>query len=95
MSKIHPLKNSKYKYPFGEIILATNVASFNNYPPIDIPIIDIGKSECMFADPTMAIENIEIAKKRTYIYIFIFNKHFQNNWGMKLSWVEFVLNLDG
>ncbi len=69
MLKIHPLKNFKYKYLFGDIILTTNVASFNNYPPIDIPTIDIREFECMIVDPTMAIENIEIAKKRTSIYI--------------------------
>jgi hypothetical protein len=77
MLKIHPLKNFKYKYLFGDIILATNVASSNKYSSIDIPTIDIGKSECMIVDPTMAIENIEIAKKKEPIYKF--NKHFQNN----------------
>ncbi len=68
MLKIHPLKNFKYKYLFGDIILATNVASSNNYSSIDIHTNDIGEFECMIVDPTMAIENIEIAKKRN-IYI--------------------------
>jgi hypothetical protein len=94
MLKIHPLKNFKYKYLFGDIILATNVASFNNYSSIDIPTIDIGEFECMIVDPTMEMKTLKLQKKKNE-HMYKFNKHFQNNWGMKLLWVEFVLSFDG
>jgi hypothetical protein len=45
-------------------IPATNVASSINYPPNDIPTIDIGEFECMIVDPVVATKNIEIAKKK-------------------------------
>jgi hypothetical protein len=61
--KYNPLRTSN-KYLYGDRTLATNVASFSNYPPNDILTIDIGEYQCMIMDPIVVVENIKITKKR-------------------------------
>jgi hypothetical protein len=56
-------------------------------------MIDIGESKCTIVDPAVAIENIEIAKKKKKAYEL--NRNFQNNWAMKLLWIEFLLSSSG
>ncbi len=89
MSKIQPLKNN-HKYLFGDKIPTTNVATFSNNPFNDIPIVDIREYECTIVHPMVLTKNIEIVEKKVYEL----NKHFQDNWAMKLSWSEFVLNFN-
>jgi hypothetical protein len=48
----------------------------------------------MTMDQAMATKNIEIAKKKKK-KAYELNIHFQNNWAMKLLWVEFVLGSNG
>jgi hypothetical protein len=40
--------------------------------------------------PMVPTKNIEIVEKKVYEL----NKHFQDNWAMKLSWGEFVLSFN-
>ncbi len=91
MSKIQPPKNFKYAHLFGDRTPAINVV-FSKYPLNDIPIIGIAKSKCMIVDLIVAVENIEIAKNIKKAYEL--NKHFQDNWAMKLP-MESMLGFDG
>ncbi len=76
---------------FGDKIPTINVVS-SKYPFNDIPTIGIVESKCMIVDLKVVVDNIEIAKNTKKAYEL--NKHFQDNWVMKLS-VEFELNFDG
>ncbi len=91
MSKIQPPKNFKYKHLFGDIIHAINVVS-SKYPLSYVPTIGIIECKCMIVDLTMVVENIEITKNIKKAYEL--NKHFQDNWAMKLS-MESVLGFNG
>jgi hypothetical protein len=64
MSKIIIPYELKIQIPFWWQIFGTDGVSFSNYPPNDIPTIDIGEFECMIVDPVVATKNIEIAKKK-------------------------------
>ncbi len=55
-------------------------------------MIDIGESKSTIMDPTVAIENIEIAKKKK---AYELNRNFQDNGAMKLLWIEFLLSSSG
>jgi hypothetical protein len=90
--KYSPLRISN-KYLYGDRTHATNVASFSKYPPNDILTIDIGEYKCMIMDPIMVVENIKITKKRKKTYEL--NRHFQDNYIMKLPCAESMLGFDG
>jgi len=91
MSKIQSAKNFKYTHLFGDRTPAINVV-FSKYPLNDIPTIGIAESKCMIVDLTVAVENIEIANNIKKAYEL--NKHFQDNWAMKLP-MESMLSFDG
>jgi hypothetical protein len=52
-----------------------------------------GESKCTIVDPAVEIKNIEISKKNKKAYEL--NRHFQDNWAMKLLCVEFLLSSNG
>ncbi len=97
-SKLHPPKNFKYRYLFGDRVPKRDGASSSQI--LDDVVLHVPLAKELVMEPDYEImdlvlsqENVALTKKIKKAYEM--NKHFQDIWIIKLAWVKFVMGSNG